>query len=70
MDSLALVIPVLGCAVMMAVMMWFMQRGRGAPSSDTAEAGQREELASLRGELASLQSEAGDNLRSADPAGG
>ncbi len=39
MDSLALVIPVLGCAVMMAVMMWFMQRGRGAPSTHRAEAG-------------------------------
>lgn len=49
-------LPVVGCAAMMGVMMWMM-RGNGKPaqSQDGTEASTREEIATLRAELAALR---------------
>lgn len=53
-DKLAYLLPALGCAAMMAAMMWMMGRRQGrsdqpsAPSQDEEIQGLRDEVATLR----------------------
>ena len=61
MESIAALVPVLGCALMMAPMMWLIMRmGRRTASGSTpavqeARAAQASELAELRAETARLR---------------
>jgi hypothetical protein len=59
METIAYLLPALGCAGMMAGMMWMM-RDRGSADSTAPDERQRE-IAQLRSEIASLDApEAGD----------
>lgn len=61
MENLVYLLPVVGCAAMMGVMMWMM-RGNGKPAQpqDGTEASTREEIATLRAELAALREQQGE----------
>ena len=53
-DTLAYLLPVLGCAAMMAVMMWMMGRGQGRSDQPSAPS-REEEIEGLRAEVATLR---------------
>ena len=54
-DTLAYLLPALGCAAMMGAMMWMMMgRGRGG-SAQLPEASREEQIEGLRAEVAALR---------------
>jgi len=57
-DKLAYLLPVLGCAAMMGVMMWMM-RGSHAGNTNAAQPDPRtaQEIAALRAEIADLRAQ-------------
>lgn len=53
-DTLAYLLPALGCAAMMAAMMWMMARGQGRSEQPPARS-REEEIEGLRTEVATLR---------------
>lgn len=53
MIELAYLLPVLGCAAMMAVVMWMMSRGQGRADQPSAPS-REEEIERLRADVATL----------------
>lgn len=64
-ENLAYLLPVLGCAAMMGVMMWMMRGSRTPtpPDGTQADASTREEIAGLRAELAALREQQTNTTR-------
>jgi hypothetical protein len=54
METIAYLLPALGCAAMMGGMMWMMGRGNGA-KTDTPDAARTKEIDALRQEVADLR---------------
>lgn len=54
METIAYLLPALGCAAMMGGMMWMMRRGQG-DKDPAADPSRQQEIAALRQEVASLR---------------
>lgn len=56
METIAYLLPALGCAAMMGGMMWMMGRGKG-DKVQPADPSRQQEVAALRQEVASLRND-------------
>lgn len=58
MDSLAYLVPSLGCAAMMGAMVWMMSRGGGSAkkTADRTQDSSKQEIDALRAEIEALRS--------------